>query len=61
MNTVAKKNLLMRRRKSQHLSLRILLKLRKKRSIGGNVLPFLGIKQQSTESKNIPYHEPTTG
>ena len=49
------------RRRSPHLSLRILLNLRKKRSIGGNVLPFLGINQQSTESKNIPYHEPTTG
>ena len=49
------------RRRSPHLSQRILLNLRKKRSIGGNVLPFLGINQQSTESKNIPYHEPTTG
>jgi len=24
-------------------------------------LHFLGIKQQSTQSKNIPYHEPATG
>merc|ERR1712088_374037 len=50
-----------RRRRSQRPNLKILLNPRKKRSIGGNVFPFPGINQQSTQSKNIPYHEPATG
>merc|ERR1711863_141380 len=50
-----------RRRRSRRPNLRILLDPRRKRSIGGNVLPFPGINQQSTQSKNIPYHEPATG